>query len=90
MYPLSLGYGVQGRGGAAYAPPHEALRPPMRTAAGDFFRFACNLTQMPAKCGQLSGFDKAPRHIRAEVDKWMQEAELPAPARPASAIPEGS
>ena len=72
MYPLSLGYGVQGRGGAAYAPPHEALRPPMRTAAGDFFRFACTLTQMSAKCRQLSGLDKAPRHIRAEVDKWTQ------------------
>ena len=31
LFPLSLGYGVQGRGGAKYSPPHESLTPLMRS-----------------------------------------------------------
>ena len=90
LFPLSLGYGVQGRGGAKYSPPHESLTPPMRTAAGDYFRFAQTLIQMPEHCRKLSSFDKAPRHMRAEVDQWLQDAQLPMPRRPTSPIPEGS
>ena len=62
----------------------------MRTAAGDYFRFAHTLMQMPEHCRKLSSFEKAPRHIRAEVEKWIQDAQLPMPRRPTSAIPEGS
>ena len=90
LFPLSLGYGVQGRGGAKYSPPHESLTPPMRTAAGDYFRFAQTLMQMPEHCRKLSSFDKAPKHTRAEVEKWLQDAQLPMPRRPTSPIPEGS
>ncbi|CAE7358562.1 GALNT6, partial [Symbiodinium pilosum] len=40
VYLLELGFGVPGKGGALFTPPHEQLRPPMRTPAGDFYRFA--------------------------------------------------
>ena len=49
IYPLELGFGVPGRGGAMFAPPHEKLRPPMRTPAGDFYRFAKSLQQLPSR-----------------------------------------
>ena len=66
VYPLELGFGVPGKGGAMFTPPHEQLRPPMRTPAGDFYRFAKSLQKLPSKCRQFGDLSRAPIGIFAE------------------------
>ena len=90
VYPLELGFGVPGKGGAMFTPPHEKLRPPMRTPAGDFYRFAKSLQQLPSKCRKLGDFARGPRHVRKEVEYWLERSEHPLPPRPKSILPGGS
>ena len=90
VYPLELGFGVPGKGGAMFTPPHEQLRPPMRTPAGDFYRFAKSLQKLPSKRRQLGDLARAPRHIRKEIEYWLERSAHPLPPRPKSILPGSS
>ena len=79
MYPLELGFGVPGKGGAMFTPPHEQLRPPMRTPAGDFYRFAKSLQKLSSKCRQFGDLARAPKHIRKEIKYWLERSAHPLP-----------
>ena len=73
VYPLHLGYGASGYGGATHRPPTE----PVRTAHGDYYRLARTILKQlyigpePFKRRHSDKDSSLPSHLDKELRTWL-------------------
>ena len=97
VYPLHLGYGAFGYGGATHRPPTlESSPAPVRTAHGDYFRLARTILKQlyigpePSKRRHSDKDSSLPSHLDKELRIWLERDQWPRPPSPTSPFPPGS
>ena len=97
VYPLNLGYGAFGYGGATHRPPTlESSPAPVRTAHGDYYRLARTILKQlyigpePSKRRHSDTDSSLPSHLDKELRVWLERDHAMAPAaQPNIAFPPG-
>ena len=97
VYPLHLGYGAFGYGGATHRPPTlESSPAPVRTAHGDYYRLASTILKQlhigpePSKRKHSDKDNSLPSHLDKELRLWLERDQWPRPPSPTSPFPPGS
>ena len=97
VYPLNLGYGAFGYGGATHRPPTlESSPAPVRTAHGDYYRLARTILKQlyigpePSKRRHSDTDSSLPSHLDKELRVWLERDQWPRPPSPTSPFPPGS
>ena len=97
VYPLHLGYGAFGYGGATHRPPTlESSPAPVRTAHGDYYRLASTILKQlyigpePSKRKCSDKDSSLPSHLDKELRLWLERDQWPRPPSPTSPFPPGS
>ena len=97
VYPLHLGYGASGYGGATHRPPTlESSPAPVRTAHGDYYRLARTILKQlyigpePSKRKHSDKDSSLPSHLDKELRTWLERDQWPRPPSPTSPFPPGS
>ena len=97
VYPLHLGYGAFGYGGATHRPPTlESSPSPVRTAHGDYYRLASTILKQlhigpePSKRKHSDKDSSLPSHLDKELRLWLERDQWPRPPSPTSPFPPGT
>ena len=97
VYPLHLGYGAFGYGGATHRPPTLESEPaPVRTAHGDYYRLANTILKQlhigpeQSKRKHTDKDNSLPTHLDKELRLWLDRDQWPQPPSPTSPFPPGS
>ena len=97
VYPLHLGYGAFGYGGATHRPPTlESPPSPVRTAHGDYYRLASTILKQlhigpePSKRKHSDKDSTLPSHLDKELRLWLERDQWPRPPSPTSPFPPGT
>ena len=97
VYPLHLGYGAFGYGGATHRPPTlESAPTPVRTAHGDYYRLANTILKQlhigpeQSKRKHTDKDSSLPSHLDKELRLWLDRDQWPRPPSPTSPFPPGS
>ena len=94
VYPLHLGYGASGYGGATHRPlTLESPPEPVRTAHGDYYR--TRLKQLyigpePSKRRHSDKDSSLPSHLDKELRTWLARDQWPRPPGPTTPFLPGS